>query len=280
MSRREEARKEFRGRSKRKLPDYPMDIQQQSFNTWFRKAASEDIALGNDASEDILALLLPPRREAKGYKAMYAYGNPIRVRSAEVDMSTCDSGVAATFLQSCRSSSSDRNMRIANLEYVGWVDEIISVDYGKFEVVVLYCTWAQANKRGARATMKCDEYGFTLFRFDRLIPYSADSFAFPLHVQQVFYVDDEDNNGWKIVLRRQPRGARVESSDGGRNDLQSVQLGRVEEHVGLRPEYTTVEREPDTPELRRCRRLTTEDVNQALVASEEDVEVGHDLPSH
>jgi hypothetical protein len=77
-------------------------------------------------------------------------------------------------------------MRTTNLEYVGWVDEIISVDYGKFEVVVLYCTWAQANKRGARATMKCDKYGFTLFRFDRLIPYSADSFAFPLYVQQVF----------------------------------------------------------------------------------------------
>ena len=136
MSRREEAKKEFRGRSRRKLRDYPMDIQHESFNTWFRKAASEDIALGNEVSEDILALLLPPRREAKGYKAMYAYGNHIRVRSAEVDMSTCDSGVAATFLQSCRASSSDKKMRTANLEYVGWVDEIISVDM----VVVLYCT--------------------------------------------------------------------------------------------------------------------------------------------
>ena len=235
MSRREEARKEFQRRSKRRLPDYPIDIRQESFNTWFQNAVSEDIARGNDVSEDVLALLLPPRREAKGYKAMYAYGNHIRVRGAEADMSTCDSGVAATFLQSCRSSSSDKNMRTANLEYVGWVDEIISVDYGKFEVVVLYCTWAQANKRGARATMKCDEYGFTLFRFDRLIPYSADSFAFPLHVQQVFFVDDEENNEWKIVLRRQPRGARVESSDGGRHEMQSVQLGRVEEHAGLRP---------------------------------------------
>ena len=114
MSQREEARKEFRGRSRRKIPEYPQDIRQESFNMWFGKAASEDVALGNDVSEDIFALLLPPRREAKGYKAMYAYGNHIRVRSAEVDMSTCDSGVAATFLQSCRSSSSDRNMRTAN----------------------------------------------------------------------------------------------------------------------------------------------------------------------
>jgi hypothetical protein len=79
------------------------------------------------------------------------------------------------------------------------------------------------------------------------------------------------------VLRRQPRGARVDSSDGRRHDLQSVQLGRDEEHAGLRHEYTTVERELDTHNLRGCRRLTTEDVNQALVAAEEDLEVGLDV---
>jgi hypothetical protein len=71
---------------------------------------------------------------------MYVYGNYIRVQGAEVDPSTCDSGVAATFLQSCHTSSSDKNMRTANLEYVGWVGGIISVDYGKFKVIVLYST--------------------------------------------------------------------------------------------------------------------------------------------
>ena len=56
-----------------------------------------------------------------------------------MDLSTCDSGVTATFLQSCHASNSDRNMRTANPKYVGW-GGIISVDYGKFKVVVLYCT--------------------------------------------------------------------------------------------------------------------------------------------
>ena len=113
---------------------------------WLHSAVDEDIARGDAVCDDVLALLLPPSRDAKGYRSMYAYGNHIRVRGAEQDLSTCDSGVAATFLQSCRS-----NMRTANLEYVGWVEEIISVDYGKFEVVVLYCTWAQANRSGACA---------------------------------------------------------------------------------------------------------------------------------
>ena len=135
---------------------------------------------------------------------MYAYGNHIKVRGAEADLSTCDSGVATTFLQSYRSSNSDKNMRTAILEYVGWVEEIINVDYGKFEVVVLYCTWARTNRSDACATMKCNEYGFTLFKFDRLISYPAYSFAFSFHVQQVFFVDDGKNDGRKCILQREP----------------------------------------------------------------------------
>ena len=183
---------------------------------WLPSVVDEDIARGDVVSDYVRALLLPPSRDAKGYMSMYAYGYHIRIRGVEADLSTCDSDVAATFLQSCRSSSSNKNMRTTNLEYVGWVEEIISVECGKFEVVVLYCTWAQVNSSGTRATMNCDEYGFTIFEVDRLIPYSAYSFAFPLHMQQVFFLDDGGNDGWKIVLRRGPQSCRVPSKvDGG-----------------------------------------------------------------
>jgi hypothetical protein len=48
---------------------------------------------------------------------------------------------------------------------------------------------------GVRATMKQDEYGSTLLKFDRVIPYSADSFSFPLHIEQVLFVDEVDKPG-------------------------------------------------------------------------------------
>jgi hypothetical protein len=48
--------------------------------------------------------------------------------------------------------------------------------------------------------MKRDEYGFTLLKVDRVIPYSVDSFAIPLHVQQVFFPEEVGNPGWKVVL--------------------------------------------------------------------------------
>jgi hypothetical protein len=43
--------------------------------------------------------------------------------------------------------------------------------------------------------MKQDEYGSTLLKFARVISYSADSFSFPLHIEQVFFADEVDKLG-------------------------------------------------------------------------------------
>jgi hypothetical protein len=115
----------------------------------------------------------PPLATGKSFRSMYGYGNHLRVRSTEGPLNTCESGVAATFSQSCRASSSDRNMTTSKLEYSGWVEEIIAVDYRRFELILLYCSWMQAKTAGACAMVKHDGYGFTLIKFDRLIPHSA-----------------------------------------------------------------------------------------------------------
>ena len=117
---------------------------------------------------------------------------------------------------------------------------------------------------GRTGPMKCDEYGFTLFKFDRLIPYSADSFAFPLHVQQVFYVDDGANDGWKVVLRREPRGCRVMSRVDGGPDLQALQIGRDADHHGLGDTCIDIDRSSQDLMLAGCKVLTAEDVSRAL----------------
>ncbi len=40
---------------------------------------------------------MPPTLEVRSYQTMYAFGNHIRVSSAEKHLATCDSGVAITF---------------------------------------------------------------------------------------------------------------------------------------------------------------------------------------
>jgi hypothetical protein len=196
----ERARAEFRQQNRGIRPQYPESMHEEHFKDWLPTAIDLALTAGEAVDNDVKALMIPPSRDAKSYRSMYTYGNHIRVRGAEVDLSTCDSGVAATFSQSCRISTRDRNMRMANLEYIGWVDEILGVDYGAFELILLYCTWIHATTTEARATMKRDEYGFTLLKVDRVIPYSVDSFAIPLHVQQVFFPEEVGNPGWKVVL--------------------------------------------------------------------------------
>ena len=204
--------------------EYPPIARNEQFSEWFPIAVQRDVAAGTEVHEDILGLVLPPSCEAKSYHSMYAFVNHICVRGAEVDLSTCDNGVAATFLQSCRSNKKDKNHRLANVEYVGWVEEIIGADYGKFELLLLYCKWVQTTWIGPRATIKKDEYGFTLVNIDRIIPYSTDSFAFSLHAQHVFFVDDVAHPGWKVVLYKEARSVRVTSMAEGKPILHCLSL--------------------------------------------------------
>jgi hypothetical protein len=186
MTRRKRSREDMQRQQGGRRLEYPSSMEEEAFTTWFPVVVQDEMNQGTDVFMDVQALLMLPSRNAKSCKSIYAYGNHIRVRSVESNMNTCDSGVATTFLQACRASNNSRNVRTSNLEYIGWVEEIIGIDCGEFELIVLYCTWVRANLRGVGVTMKRDDYGFTLIKFNRVIPYSADSFAFPLHVQQVF----------------------------------------------------------------------------------------------
>jgi hypothetical protein len=114
---------------------------------------------------------------------------------------------------------------------------------------VLYRNWVMANIVGHNATMKRDDYGFSLVNFDRLVPLSAKSFAFPLHVEQIFFVDDLNNNGWKVVLKKEPREARVVSSKDSMPDTGCLFLGNVEEHCGLVPSSLENDATPIDPIL-------------------------------
>jgi hypothetical protein len=250
MSRRECERHEYRRKKRKARVMYPAELRDEDFHIWFPKAVVRAIEEGTEeVQEDVRALMLPPSDAAKSYRSMYAFGNHIRVRSAQAQLTTMDSGVAATFRQLCRSGLKDTNPKAAELEYVGWVEEILSVDYGFFEVVVLYCNWVVANIKGDGATMKRDDYGFTIVNFDRLIPFSAQSFAFPLHIEQVFFAPDVAKCGWEVVLRKEPRGVRVFSKQQRTDEVQCIALGRTSDFPGLQVTAFQDDIVPRTPIL-------------------------------
>ncbi len=98
---------------------------------------------------------------------------------------------------------------VAKLECVGWVEKILELNYGVLSFVVLLCNWVKVNYIGSSATVKRNEYGFTLVNFGSLISISDQSFSFPLHVDQVFFSSDLKERRWKAVVRKEPCGRRV-----------------------------------------------------------------------
>jgi hypothetical protein len=68
---------------------------------------------------------------------MYALGNHIHVVNVEKHLKTRDSGVVATYEQAYVLGPNDQKLIIAR--YVGWVEEILKLNYGVLNIVVLLC---------------------------------------------------------------------------------------------------------------------------------------------
>jgi hypothetical protein len=76
---------------------------------------------------------------------------------------------------------------LAKLKYVGWVEEILQLNYGILKIVVLLCNWVKVNYSRNSVTMKKNEYDWKLVKFAPLIPSLDQFFISPLHVEQVFF---------------------------------------------------------------------------------------------
>ncbi len=91
------------------------------------------------------------------------------------------------------------------------------------------------NYEGSFATMKRDEYGFTLVNLECLIPLFVQSFTFPMHVEQVFFAEDvRSHKNWKVLLHQKPKGRRLEFHREANAELALLDLGKNVDHVGLK----------------------------------------------
>ena len=152
----------------------------------------------------------------------------------------------------CRAGPRDRNVVMANVEYVGQVHKIVEVNYGGLCVVVLFCSWIKANYRGNNATMKRDSWGFNLANFSQPLPFGPESFAFSMHVEQVFFAHAREDPGWKVVLRKEVRSRRVHGNMGAFEDGGMFSMGENDDHEGLRaPEIIPEENAAALPTGRR-----------------------------
>jgi len=165
---------------------------------------------------------------------MWAFGNHLQVVGVESHLRICNSEVATTFSRPCYTKLKDPNHVIANIEYVGHIEEIVELNYNGLCIVVLMCSWLKANYRGNQRIAKKDTWDFTLANFESCIPLGKKSFAFLMHMEQVFYVDAEEELGWKVMLCKEVRGKRVHENVGIEEHNDVFDDGLDIDHEGLR----------------------------------------------
>ncbi len=113
------------------------------FPTWVRYSIVVVIRNGYVIKRDVVHMSMPPTLETKSYQIMWAFGNHIRVSSVGKHLTTCDNGVATNCEEECVSRPNDKNLVLAKLEYMGWVEKISKQNYGI--IVVLFCNWVKVN---------------------------------------------------------------------------------------------------------------------------------------
>jgi hypothetical protein len=82
-------------------------------------------------------------------------------------------------------------------------------------------------------------------------------------------VDDVENPEWKVVLRKEARGARVASTSERSHETLSLVLSRDEDYCELRSNILNEDVQPGAPVLEGCTILEVEDVQVALQEREE-----------
>jgi hypothetical protein len=207
------------------------------FPEWLNGEVERAQVVGSYVADMVKESSKFPTMEATTFRSMKAHRMHIRVRSTEEDKSTFDSSVTATYMQLTRGTKDDANPRFVPVEYVGWVDEILELNYSGHCIIVLLCSWVKAKFGGPIGTVKQDDCGFTLAKVPQgHTPVGPESFAFPINVQQVFYSVDEVDTNWKVVCRVDVRSRRSQLQFAV-DDSEVLNIGRDAEFTGLNREF-------------------------------------------
>ncbi|KAL6329554.1 hypothetical protein AAG906_022131 [Vitis piasezkii] len=91
-------------------------------------------------------------------------------------------------------SAKDQKPVFGELCFYGIINEIWDLDYTMFRIPVFKCDWID-NKNG----IKVDDLGFTLVDFNK-IAHKSDPFILASQAKQVFYVQDQLDPRWSVVL--------------------------------------------------------------------------------
>jgi hypothetical protein len=208
----------------------------ETFDVCFRKAVQNQPHDPTNIDDmDRLLLVSRPSQKATRYTRMRAFGYHFRVGDFQSALlQTYDSGVASIFEMPTTDSQS-----AVSLNYVGVLEDILKLDYGPLRtpVILFRCEWFKRDDNRGNATYVRDEAGFMVVNTRHKLPKMSEPFIFPSQATQVFFSNDLNKPGWKVVLRKEARSKREEQ------DLANVFITTSSEVEGM----SAPERVPPPP---------------------------------
>jgi hypothetical protein len=76
--------------------------------------------------------------------------------------------------------------------------------------------------------------GFSLATFEQKMGFCKESFAFLKHCEHVFYSNAHEQPSWKVVLRNEVHGRKIQNSKNKENGVQQMfAMGHDFEYKGL-----------------------------------------------
>ena len=144
-------REEFRRVSRHRHPSmavrYTSELQDlPHFASWLTSRLTFQRQAGEHVDDDVLQYAQPPERYAISHQKMYAFGMHFRVRSAEGGLVTRDSCVVASFTRQVPWGLRNGEPIETTEEYVGYIEEILELDYRNHCTIVLVCDWVRTSQ--------------------------------------------------------------------------------------------------------------------------------------
>ncbi|XP_025675671.1 uncharacterized protein [Arachis hypogaea] len=200
----------FRAKTKRKLRDQTRSqskidsIVHKEFVRWFKQQVPME---STQYPDEIKWLACGPILQATRYGAYNINGYKFRTMEKEEGMKTQNSGVYVSSNTRSYASMRDNKVAVGSVPYYGKIVDIIELNYScRFSVVLFKCVWADTTtSRG----LKQDHLGLTSVNFSRSI-HTGDQedhepYILASEAHLVYYVDDEVDKAWSIVVHVKPR---------------------------------------------------------------------------
>nr|CAN66225.1 hypothetical protein VITISV_006068 [Vitis vinifera] len=155
--------------------------------------------IGNNEpiSETLKWIAHGPSHYVSKYHGYVINGCRYHTKESDELRATQNSGVSIIASTLQIANAKDQNLVFGDLCFYGIITKIWDLDYTMFRIPIFKCDWVD-NRNG----IKVNDLGFTLVDFNKTT-HKSNPFILASQTKQVFYVQDQRDPRWSVVLSTQ-----------------------------------------------------------------------------